>query len=44
MANKKQTSNKVAKLASKVLLNPKSSNTDKKIAGSALSQAKGKKK
>ncbi len=44
MANKKQTSTKVAKLASKVLLNPNSSKTDKKIAGSALSQAKGKKK
>ncbi len=44
MANKKQTSTKVAKIASKVLKSSKSSKTDKALAGSALSQAKGKKK
>jgi len=40
--NKKQSSSKEATLASKTLLNPKSSNLDKKLAGSVLSQAKGK--
>lgn len=44
MANKKQTSPKVVKLASKVLKSPTASKTDKKLAGSALSQAAGKKK
>lgn len=42
--NKKQTSRKEATLASKVLRNPRSSKVDKKLAGSVLSQAKGKSK
>lgn len=36
--NSKQTSNKVAKLASAVLRDPSSSAIQKKLAGSALSQ------
>ncbi len=44
MANKKQTSTKVASDASQVLRNPKSSKKEKELAGSVLSQAKGKKK
>jgi len=44
MPNKKQTSVKEATLASKVLTNPKSSALDKKLAGSVLAQARGKKK
>jgi len=38
--NKKQTSRKEATFASKVLRNPKSSKTDKRLAGTALSQAR----
>lgn len=38
MVNKKITSDKIAKTASKVLTNPNSSEIAKKIAGSALSQ------
>ena len=37
--NRKQTSKKIAKKASKVLTNPKSSKTAKSLAGSVLSQA-----
>jgi hypothetical protein len=44
MANKKQSSSKESKLASKVLTNPKSTKTEKSLAGSVLSQSKGKKK
>lgn len=40
MANTKQTSPRIAKLASKVLRNPKSGKDIKKLAGSALSQTK----
>ncbi|MEI6823595.1 MAG: hypothetical protein WCL51_16815 [Bacteroidota bacterium] len=40
--NKKETSKKVATDASKVLRDPKSTKKEKEIAGSALSQAKGK--
>jgi len=36
--NKKQTSNKIASLASQTLKNPNVSQTAKKLAGSALSQ------
>ncbi|EPQ2886843.1 hypothetical protein NRG79_001666, partial [Acinetobacter baumannii] len=36
--NSKQTSNKVAKLASEVLRDPSSSAIQKKLAGSALAQ------
>lgn len=39
MANKKQTSNKVASNASKILRNPNSSATAKSLAASALSQS-----
>ena len=39
-SNKKQTSTKVSKLASRVLKNPKSSKTAKSLDGSALSQAR----
>lgn len=39
MAKSGQTSKGMAKLASKVLTNPKSSTTEKKLAGSVLSQA-----
>lgn len=38
MSNKKNTSPKIASLASKVLLDHQSSDTAKKLAGSALSQ------
>ncbi|OQP44181.1 hypothetical protein A4H97_33565 [Niastella yeongjuensis] len=38
MSNKKTTSSNIASLASKVLLNNQSSETAKKLAGSALSQ------
>jgi hypothetical protein len=38
MANRKATSSRVASTASKILSNPKSSTTAKKLAGSALSQ------
>ncbi|MBP9864069.1 hypothetical protein KBC54_01290 [Patescibacteria group bacterium] len=41
MPNKKQTSRKVATTASKALLSGKTSSKTKKIAGSALSQARG---
>jgi len=44
MANKKQTSVKIASKASKVLKNKKSSKTCKSLAGSVLSQTKTKKK
>ncbi|QXM05720.1 hypothetical protein [Crassaminicella indica] len=36
--NKKQTSSKIVKLASDTLRNPNSSQTAKKLAGSAMSQ------
>jgi hypothetical protein len=42
MANKKETSKKEAQLASKVLKSKTASKTAKSLAGSALSQAKGK--
>jgi len=38
MQNKKQTSKKVAKVASKLLRSPKSSKASKTVSGSALSQ------
>jgi hypothetical protein len=41
--NKKQTSKEVASVASEVLRDKRFSEKSKKIAGSALSQAKGKK-
>jgi hypothetical protein len=44
MAKSGQTSSKMAKLASKVLTNPKSTSTAKKLAGSVLSQAPNKPK
>jgi len=44
MAKSGQTSPKMAKLASKVLTNPNSSSTAKKLAGSVLSQAPNKPK
>ncbi len=40
MANRRQTSKKVASQASKVLRNPKSSQNAKAAAGSALSQTR----
>lgn len=40
MANKKQTSPKMASLASKVLSNPKSGKTIKKLAATALAQTR----
>ena len=40
MANKKQTSVKVAKTASKILRDNRYSNASKSVAGSALSQTK----
>jgi len=40
MANKKQTSTRVAKVAAAVLADPKSSKKDKELAGSALAQAR----
>jgi hypothetical protein len=39
MKNRKQTSAKVAELASKTLRDPKASKRDKTLAGSTLSQA-----
>jgi hypothetical protein len=44
MGKNEQTSKKVAKVASKVLRAPKSSNVAKTVAGSALTQAADKKK
>lgn len=40
MANKKQTSKRVATIASKILKSKKSNKSCKKVAGSALSQTK----
>lgn len=40
MANKKQTSPKVAKVASKILQDSRTSKASKTVAGSALSQTK----
>jgi len=40
MANKKQTSPKVAKVASKILQDGRTSKASKTVAGSALSQTK----
>lgn len=40
MANKKQTSPKVAKIASKILKDGRTSKASKTVAGSALSQTK----
>ena len=37
--NTKETTPKIAKLASKTLSNPNSSKTEKRLAGSVLSQA-----
>lgn len=42
MANKKQSSKKEASLASKTLRSSKASKTTKSLAGSVLSQSKGK--
>jgi len=42
--NKKQTSQRVAKKASKILRDPKSSKAEKSVAGSDLAQSKGKNK
>ena len=39
MSNKRQTGHEIANLASKVLQNPNSSNIQKTLAGSALSQS-----
>jgi len=44
MANKKQTSPKVATLASKVLRSKKASKEEKTLAGADLAQARGKSK
>ena len=44
MANKKQTSPEVAKVASEILRNPKSAPEVKTVAASDLAQAKGKAK
>ena len=44
MANKKQTSAKVATVASEILRDPKASKDAKTVAASDLSQAKGKAK
>jgi hypothetical protein len=44
MPNSKETSKKVATIASKTLRNKKSTKKDKTLAGSALAQARGKKK
>lgn len=38
MKNRKQTSDKVAKLAAKVLADPRASKVNKALAGSALAQ------
>lgn len=43
MANKKQTSEKVAKTASKILKDERTSKASKSVAGSALSQKEKKK-
>lgn len=43
MANKKQTSAKVARTASKILTDNRYSKSSKSVAGSALSQTKTKK-
>lgn len=40
MANNKQTSTKVAKIASKILQDGRTSKSSKTVAGSALSQTK----
>lgn len=40
MANKKQTSTRVASLAARTLADPHKSKVSKKLAGSALAQAK----
>ena len=42
--NKKQTSPKVATIASKILSNPKSTKAEKSVAASDLAQTKPKKK
>lgn len=39
MANKKQTSNRVASLAAETLQNPDASNIARRLAGSALAQS-----
>jgi len=44
MPNKKQSSKREATLASKTLQNPNATKTAKSLAGSVLSQAKGKSK
>lgn len=44
MANKKQTSSRVASIASKILSDPKSSKKSKSVAASDLAQARGKKR
>ena len=44
MAKGKKTSKKIASAASKVLKNPKSTKSTKRIAASVLGKAKGKKK
>jgi hypothetical protein len=44
MANKKQTSPKVATVASEILRDPKASQAAKTVAASDLAQAKGKSK
>jgi hypothetical protein len=41
MANTKQTSRREATIASKTLSNPRASELDKSLAGTALSQARG---
>jgi hypothetical protein len=40
MVNRKQTSPRIAELASKILRNPKASKQNKALAGSALVQAR----
>ena len=40
MANKKQTSQKIAKIASKILTDGRYSKASKSVAGSALAQTK----
>ena len=44
MSNKKQTSPKVASIASKILANPHSSKAAKSVAASDLAQARNKKR
>ena len=41
MANTKQTSRREATIASKTLSNPRASQLDKSLAGTALAQARG---